>query len=59
MRIANDAKADLLLSIHCDSFTKSSAVGSSSFVMGLGKSESSLRVASKTPPFTRKPTPKI
>ena len=47
VRIANDAKADLLLSIHCDSFTKSSAVGSSSFVMGLGKSETSLRVASQ------------
>ena len=47
VRIANDAQADLLLSIHCDSFTKSSAVGSSSFVMGLGKSEASLRVATK------------
>ena len=47
VRIANEAEADLLLSIHCDSFSKSSAVGSSTFVMGLGKSEASLRVASK------------
>lgn len=47
VRIANEAQADLLLSIHCDSFTKSSAIGSSSFVMGLGKSEASLRVAAK------------
>ena len=47
VRIANEAEADLLLSIHCDSFQKSSAVGSSTFVMGLGKSEASLRVASK------------
>jgi len=47
VQLANSSKADLLLSIHCDSFQKSSAVGSSSFVMGLGKSEASLRVAAK------------
>lgn len=47
VRVANDAKADLLLSIHCDSFAKSSAYGSGTFVMGLDKSEASLRVASK------------
>lgn len=47
VRIANDNQADLLMSIHCDSFSKSSAKGSSSFVMGLGKSEASLRVAQK------------
>lgn len=47
VRLANDAQADLLLSIHCDSFAKSSASGSSSFVMGLDKSEASLRVAAK------------
>ncbi len=45
--MANDNKADLLLSIHCDSFSKSSVTGSSTFVMGLEKSESSLRVAQK------------
>ena len=47
VRIANEAKADLLLSIHCDSFEKSSVTGSSTFVMGLDKSEASLRVAAK------------
>ena len=47
VRIANEAQADLLLSIHCDSFAKSSAYGSGTFVMGLDKSEASLRVASK------------
>ena len=47
VRIANSNDADLLMSIHCDSFTKSSAIGSSSFVMGLDKSEASLRVAQK------------
>jgi N-acetylmuramoyl-L-alanine amidase len=47
VRIANDAEADLLLSIHCDSFQKSSVTGSSTFVMGLDKSEASLRVAAK------------
>ena len=47
VRIANGAEADLLLSIHCDSFEKSSVTGSSTFVMGLDKSEASLRVAAK------------
>ena len=47
VRIANEAEADLLLSIHCDSFEKSSVTGSSTFVMGLDKSEASLRVAAR------------
>lgn len=47
VRIANEAKADLLLSIHCDSFTKSTAKGSSSWVMGLDISEESLRIEQK------------
>ncbi len=47
VQIANEAQADLLLSIHCDSFKKSSVTGSSTFVMGLDKSEASLRVAAK------------
>ena len=47
VRIANEAEADLLLSIHCDSFEKPSAIGSSTFVMGLDKSEASLRVAAR------------
>ncbi|MDG2426257.1 MAG: N-acetylmuramoyl-L-alanine amidase [Flavobacteriales bacterium] len=45
--IASKEKADVFISIHCDSFKKSSAVGSSTFVMGLGKSEASLRVAAQ------------
>lgn len=43
--IANDAQADLFMSIHCDAFTNNQAVGSSTFVMGMHKSEESLRVA--------------
>lgn len=45
VKIANDAKADLFISIHCDAFTSPKAIGSSSFVMGLHRSEESLRVA--------------
>lgn len=47
VRLANDNEADLLMSIHCDAFAKSSANGSATFVMGLEKSEASLRVAQK------------
>lgn len=45
VRISNDAQADLFISIHCDAFDKAAAVGSSTFVMGMHKSEESLRVA--------------
>ena len=45
--LANKSNADLFLSIHCDSFTKSSAKGSSSHVMGLRYTEANLRVAQK------------
>lgn len=43
--IANRAKADLFISIHCDAFTSSQAKGSSSYVMGKGREETNLRVA--------------
>ncbi len=43
--IANDVQADLFMSIHCDAFTNPQASGSSTFVMGMHKSEESLRVA--------------
>ena len=45
VRISNEAQADLFISIHCDAFDKPSALGSSTFVMGMHKSEESLRVA--------------
>ena len=45
VRIANDANADLFVSIHCDAFDNSAAKGSGTYVMGMHKSEESLRVA--------------
>tara|TARA_B100001250_G_scaffold301656_1_gene263355 strand:- start:789 stop:1817 length:1029 start_codon:yes stop_codon:yes gene_type:complete len=44
-RIANEAKADLFISIHCDAFRDQSVYGSSTYVMGMHKSESNLNVA--------------
>ena len=43
--IANRAKADIFISIHCDAFTSSQAHGSSTYVMGKGREETNLRVA--------------
>lgn len=43
--LANDTQADLFISIHCDAFDNPQARGSSTFVMGMHKSEESLRVA--------------
>ena len=45
--IANENQADLFISIHCDAFDNPQAKGSSTFVMGMHKSEESLRVAMK------------
>lgn len=45
VKIANDSQCDLFISIHCDAFTKPSAKGSSTFVMGMHKTKESLRVA--------------
>ena len=45
--IANETQADLFISIHCDAFDNPQARGSSTFVMGMHKSEESLRVAMK------------
>lgn len=47
VEIANNSNADLFISVHCDAFTKPTAKGSSSFVMGMHKTEESLRVAMK------------
>ena len=43
--MANETQADLFISIHCDAFDNPKARGSSTFVMGMHKSEESLRVA--------------
>lgn len=43
--IANQQKADLFISIHCDAFHDKSVHGTSTFVMGMHKNESNLNVA--------------
>lgn len=43
--IANRANADFFVSIHVDGFTNSNPFGTSSYVMGLAKTESNLRAA--------------
>lgn len=45
VEIANDALADLFISIHCNANDNKSASGAETFVMGLHKSEESLRTA--------------
>ena len=45
VRLANEAQADLFISIHCDAFDGPGPKGSSTYVMGMHKSEESLRVA--------------
>lgn len=40
-KFANDKKADLFISIHCDAFTKSSVAGSTSLVLGNNHHEKS------------------
>ena len=45
VKIANDAQADLFISIHCDAFSSPNARGCGTYVMGMHKTEESLRVA--------------
>ena len=45
VRNANEANADLFISIHCDAFSDRGARGAGTYVMGMHKSEESLRVA--------------
>ncbi len=45
--IANKNKADLFISIHCNSSTNRTATGSSTYVLGLHKSEDNLEVAKR------------
>ena len=44
-QIANDNKADLFISIHCNSASSRRAMGTETFVMGLHRSEANLEVA--------------
>lgn len=46
-QIANDAEADVFISIHCDSFTKSSVTGTTSIVLGRNHGDENMRVAIK------------
>ena len=46
-RIANRAKADLFLSIHCNSWKNSTPTGVETYVMGLSQSKANLEVAKK------------
>lgn len=46
-KIANEAKADLFISIHCNSSPNSSPNGSEVFVMGLNKSQANINVSKK------------
>lgn len=45
--IANRAKADLFLSIHCNSWTNSTPTGVETYVMGLSQSKANMEVAKK------------
>ncbi len=46
-KFANSNAADLFISIHCDAFTRESAMGCGSYVMGPAKTEANLRMAQK------------
>lgn len=46
-RIANKAKADLFLSIHCNSWNNNSPTGVETYVMGLSQSKANMQVAKK------------
>lgn len=46
-QIANEAEADVFISIHCDSFTKSSVTGTTSIVLGRNHGDENMRVAIK------------
>lgn len=46
-RIANDAHADIFISIHTDAVDRSSVYGASTFTMGMSKESSNLEVAKR------------
>lgn len=45
VNISNNSNADLFISIHCDAFKTQNAKGCGTYVMGMHKTEESLRVA--------------
>ncbi len=45
--IANDAKADLFISVHCNAFTNPNSNGVETFVLGLHRNKENLQVAMK------------
>jgi len=46
-KFANSSGADIFISIHCDAFTRESAKGCGSYVMGPAKTDANLRMAQK------------
>ena len=46
-KIANQADADLFISIHCDAFTSPKAYGAGTFVLGLHRTKDNFRIAQK------------
>ncbi len=46
-RLANKSKADLFLSIHCNSWTNSTPTGVETYVMGLSQGKANMEVAKK------------
>lgn len=46
-KIANEADADLFVSIHCDAFTSPKAYGAGTFVLGLHRTKDNFRIAQK------------
>ncbi len=46
-KVANDAKADLFISIHCNTNGNSSASGTETYVIGVSKEKSNLEVAKR------------
>lgn len=46
-KIANDNKADLFVSVHCDSYRKAKAFGAGTFVLGLSGNKENLEIAKR------------
>ncbi|WP_075342821.1 N-acetylmuramoyl-L-alanine amidase [Tenacibaculum agarivorans] len=46
-KIANDSKADLFVSIHCDSYRSAKAFGAGTFVLGLSGNKQNLEIAKR------------